>query len=766
MDDDGSQTPEISLSRTSSASSKVISCRNNERFGKAQKSSKPSPKGDINDSCQRPQKHHKWGSRQSPDTVKWKIKWTDNRFRAGRVLIIDYISHANVTSAGSGKPHVTVEAQEFEDIKGLEKFYSNSPRVHGAALRLIHVQNATWATSFLLRKFNIDHRDELVGMPGFSKWARFEKPRQRNGRPFPDGRSWREQTDPWRNVSRTAFGMDYLKVHLTPPRNRRRRAGVFGDKSIDAQMLHLNAWSDERNPDGYDRNLGPRAETTPDQEIKNPYRHTSNGHWSKDDERKVNLKYLDNSNTVIIFETSASMLLEDCLVQPRNDFEKRWRRLSFYLKRADVLNDARLAAQCTNMILGDIFHGLAVVWQEFLNVAADHVNILEDKIYETPADESRAPELWTNQAAWRKVDKVMWIHQDLIKEVQAHMAELPAVEVEGEETLHIDWLATTPAEYERLAHSVTEDLDQPTANLSDLMYKSVGIRDSRQSLQLELSMWRLSWITFIFLPLVFVVSFFGMNVDILGGDDDSLPSVAWYLLSAAILMIFVLILWYCAKHSLQRGRQTPYQRGLYENLFNHLEDQYPNIWTREGAVDDLEPVSAADRLKWRLLKRWFAPERTVNKKLYSSLIGGDEETDLGSWARFKRYLLKRWLPTIQLRHKPGDAIIITEQDRPHSANHYEAGTITYLAEPSTAVAFADTEPTAVQQFPTYELQPMDLQGRRTDSLPNAPRLSEDRPSSRGSSGIMVEERDLSDMESEVAEGATALEDDGRRRRRR
>ena len=286
------------------------------------------------------------------------------------------------------------------------------------------------------------------------------------------------------------------------------------------------------------RNLGPRAETTPDQEVKNPYRHTSNEHWLKDDEHKVDLKYLDDSNTVIIFETSASMLLEDCLVQPRNDFEKRWRRLSFYLKRADVLNDARLAAQCTNMILGDIFHGLAVVWQEFLNVAADHVNILEDKIYETPADESRAPELWTNQAAWRKVDKVMWIHQDLIKEVQAHMAELPEVEVEGEETLHIDWLATTPAEYERLAHSVTEDLVQPTANLSDLMYKSVGIRDSRQSLQLGLSMWRLSWITFIFLPLVFVVSFFGMNVDIFGGDDDSLPSVAWYFLSAAILMIF------------------------------------------------------------------------------------------------------------------------------------------------------------------------------------------------------------------------------------
>ena len=56
------------------------------------------------------------------------------------------------------------------------------------------------------------------------------------------------------------------------------------------------------------------------------------------------------------------------------------------------------------------------------------------------------------------------------------------------------------------------------------MYKSVGIRDSRHSLQLGTSMWRLSWITFIFLPLTFLVGFFGMNVDTFAND----PSVKWY----------------------------------------------------------------------------------------------------------------------------------------------------------------------------------------------------------------------------------------------
>lgn len=423
------------------------------------------------------------------------------------MLIIDYISSA--ASTDSGRRHVTVAAQEIQTLEELEKFYCDTRRVHQAALRVIHVQNATWATRFLLRKFNIDHRSEIVGMQGFSKWARYEKPRQRNGKPFPNGRSWREQTDPWRNVSRTAFGLDYLKTYGTAPADRRTRTSMFGSgKPIEAHLMHLNAWEESHNPDGYDvsvqrmsvyvqRNLGPPGRVSPEQQVKNPYfHHAPDGKWSKCDKAdKIDIDYLDNSNTVLIFETSASMKMEDCLVQPRNDFENRWRRLSFYLRREDVINDSRLAAQCTNMILADVFHGLAVVWQEFLNVAADHVTLLEDKIYENPADESRAPELWTNQAAWLKVDKIMYLHQDIVKEIQGHMRDLGEVDTEEEDNaIVLDWLASTPAEYDRLAHSVQEDLVQPTANLSDLMYKSVGIRDSRQSLQLGLSMWRLSWV--------------------------------------------------------------------------------------------------------------------------------------------------------------------------------------------------------------------------------------------------------------------------------
>jgi len=96
--------------------------------------------------------------------------------------------------------------------------------------------------------------------------------------------------------------------------------------------------------------------------------------------------------------------------------------------------------------------------------------------------------------------------------------------------------------------------------VQDLMYKSVGIRDSRHGLQLNTSLWRLSWITFIFLPLTFTVGFFGMRVTTFSTDI----SMKWYFIAAVPLMAVVLLGWYIVKSFLLRRRQTPYSRGIYD----------------------------------------------------------------------------------------------------------------------------------------------------------------------------------------------------------
>jgi hypothetical protein len=142
------------------------------------------------------------------------------------------------------------------------------------------------------------------------------------------------------------------------------------------------------------------------------------------------------------------------------------------------------------------------------------------------------------------------------------------------------------------------------------------------------------------------------------------------------------VLWFTIKHSLQRARQTPYQRGLYERLFQHLEDQYPNLWTSQGAIPDVQPDTSLRRWKWSLLKRWFAPEKTIDETLYRSLAESGATDDLSHVDRVKRFFLLRWLPQIRIVQESPDQNALAE-----TGNHrHPAADI----GPSRVSAFANT----------------------------------------------------------------------------
>ncbi len=288
------------------------------------------------------------------------------------------------------------------------------------------------------------------------------------------------------------------------------------------------------------------------------------------------------------------------------------------------------------LVLQDVWKGVEESWETFLDVCRRHVSILEDKIYEQPADETRAPELWTNSSMWLKVERLVSIHNAVVKEAQTHIRELTS-----ESAVEDSWLETSTGDMERLSNLVQEDLVKPTASLADLMYKSVGIRDSRHSLQLNTSMWRLSWITFTFLPLTFLVGFFGMNVDTFQQN----PSIKWYFVVAVPMMILVLLLWYAIKHFLASDRQTPYQRGIYEHLFHDLATKYPLLWSQSGPRDFVRPQRTMDRLKWGLVRYWNAPGKTIK----AGAVGEDAQydDDLGALSRLKRSLTLRWTSQIQ-----------------------------------------------------------------------------------------------------------------------
>lgn len=73
------------------------------------------------------------------------------------------------------------------------------------------------------------------------------------------------------------------------------------------------------------------------------------------------------------------------------------------------------------------------------------------------------------------------------------------------------YLGSVPEDFGKLIGEWDRETIKRTAASSEVIFKMVAFRDSQDSLRSGMSMWRLSWITFIFLPLTFSVGLFGMS---------------------------------------------------------------------------------------------------------------------------------------------------------------------------------------------------------------------------------------------------------------
>ena len=73
------------------------------------------------------------------------------------------------------------------------------------------------------------------------------------------------------------------------------------------------------------------------------------------------------------------------------------------------------------------------------------MDCLQDRIYEQPADETRAPDLWTNASNWLKVERLVTIHTNVVKEMQNNLRELAS-----ESTVEDNWLENSPSDMERI----------------------------------------------------------------------------------------------------------------------------------------------------------------------------------------------------------------------------------------------------------------------------------------------------------------------------
>ncbi|CAO2652336.1 Nn.00g006190.m01.CDS01 [Neocucurbitaria sp. VM-36] len=139
---------------------------------------------------------------------------------------------------------------------------------------------------------------------------------------------------------------------------------------------------------------------------------------------------------------------------------------------------------------------------------------LDREVHRRPENDNIAHKLWLCSKHFQTVKKKIDTIAFLVDDIRDHLIK---------KGLSKEFLSTLPSKLKICANDVEEDLRKPVVEMIDLVYKSISINDSRRSMELNASLWRLSWVTFIFLPLTFLVGFFGMNVDIFADD----PALKW-----------------------------------------------------------------------------------------------------------------------------------------------------------------------------------------------------------------------------------------------
>ena len=91
-------------------------------------------------------------------------------------------------------------------------------------------------------RFNIVNRDDLVDSD-FGRWVTYKHPhKSRTRQPLLGGRSWPTQHDPWRGISKTAFGLDYLKLYKVVDPEHHVETDPVG------KYMELNTWDASENP--------------------------------------------------------------------------------------------------------------------------------------------------------------------------------------------------------------------------------------------------------------------------------------------------------------------------------------------------------------------------------------------------------------------------------------------------------------------------------------------------------------------------------------
>ncbi|RPA88305.1 hypothetical protein BJ508DRAFT_5532 [Ascobolus immersus RN42] len=140
-------------------------------------------------------------------------------------------------------------------------------------------------------------------------------------------------------------------------------------------------------------------------------------------------------------------------------------------------------------------------------------------------------------------------------------------------------------------------LQEQTRELIQLEFNLVSIMEAKKSAIMNASMKRLSVITFIFLPLMFITGIFGMNIDLIS-EDPANPKWYWAIILSLITTFVIVAVWLAFKYSslevtIERSARTIAKRAREAVRRKDKEDERVNYG---------ESVSDSDSMTW--VPRW------------------------------------------------------------------------------------------------------------------------------------------------------------------
>jgi hypothetical protein len=426
------------------------------------------------------------------------------------IHVFDYKFEAGILSSSP--------RQRFQSATALQTYLKGSST--DMPLRMIHICNDEESLSSLSSNFGINSSTKESGEKTFFEWMHERRTSRRSvGKTI----KWHPAYDAARSLICAAFAVDFGQPVVSSNSESRKaefKAAASRVNLVESQHKHRVAVYMQRSS----TSKIPGARTTP----------FTSGHKSLPGYAAV--------PTVIICEYSSPGVGDIVSPQPL---------LGLGVSGSDT---PETVARAIEDIVSHTSDEILRVWHTQIKLLHEPHAELEDFIWSQPDNPSRAGEVWLMSQRLQAMLKYINRHTNLMRSVQEDFRAF----AERDEEQY--WLSPVIEEFRQLSDTILDDYVEPLQHMIDLMYKSVTIRDSRHSLELNTSLWRLSWITFVFLPLTFLSGFFGMNVDTFHHD----PSIKWYFVSAVPLFIVVIGFLYSIRKFLPMSRRLDYSKARLE----------------------------------------------------------------------------------------------------------------------------------------------------------------------------------------------------------